>query len=292
MPHPIIDSPRDVSLAAYDPDDTGGLKKQEVESKLLPEFRQTLSQLQDLQYGAHQHSVLIILQGMDTSGKDGTIRHVMSGVNPTGCYVWSFKVPTEEELKHDFLWRVHAHTPELGTIAIFNRSHYEDVLVARVHNLVPREVWKRRYDQINAFEQLLTESGTVLLKFFLHISKDEQERRLLEREQDIEKAWKLSVGDWKEREHWDDYVKAYEEALGRCSTSYAPWHIVPADKKWYRNYVISQAIVERLEPLAKGWRKSLKQRSEQALAELRAFHAQEEPRKKNHAVKPEADKDA
>jgi PPK2 family polyphosphate:nucleotide phosphotransferase len=285
MPHPILDTPRQVSLADYDPDDTDGLKKQETEKKLLPEFRQTLFQLQDLLYGAQQHSVLIVLQGMDTSGKDGTIRHVMSGVNPTGCYVWSFKVPTEEELRHDFLWRVHAHTPELGTFAIFNRSHYEDVLVARVHNLVPREVWKRRYDQINAFEQLLTESGTVVLKFFLHISKDEQEQRLLEREQDIDKAWKLAVGDWKEREYWDEYVKAYEEVLGRCSTPHAPWHIVPANKKWYRNYVIGQAIVDQLEPLAKDWRKSLKQRSEQSLAELRAFHEQEEQHKKNHAVK-------
>ena len=292
MPHPTIDAPRAVSLAEFDPDDTGDLKKQEVERKLLPDFRQSLLQLQDLLYGAHAQSILIVLQGMDTSGKDGTIRHVMSGVNPTGCYVWSFKVPTEEELKHDFLWRVHAHTPELGTIAIFNRSHYEDVLVARVHHLVPHEVWKQRYDQINAFEQLLTESGTVILKFFLHISKDEQEKRLLEREQDVEKAWKLSVGDWKEREYWDDYVKAYEEALGRCGTPHAPWHIVPADKKWYRNYVISQTIVERLEPLAKGWRAALKQRGEQSLAELRAFHEQEEQHRKNHTVKQKAGKDA
>jgi PPK2 family polyphosphate:nucleotide phosphotransferase len=279
MPHPIIDAPRKVSLADYNPNDVTDLTKREVESKLLPEFRQSLLQLQDLLYGAQQHSVLIVLQGMDTAGKDGTIRHVMSGVNPTGCYVWSFKVPTEEELKHDFLWRVHHHTPELGTIAIFNRSHYEDVLVARVHNLVPRKVWEQRYDQINAFEQLLAENGTVILKFFLHISKKEQEERLLAREDDVEKAWKLSVGDWKEREYWDEYVQAYEEALSRCSTPHAPWHIVAADKKWYRNYVVGQAIVEQLEPLAKGWRKSLKQRGEQALAELRAVHEQEAQQK-------------
>ncbi len=277
MPHPIIDSPRKVSLAEFDPTETDDLKKHEVERKLLPQFRQSLLELQDLLYGAQRQSVLIVLQGMDTSGKDGTIKHVMSGANPTGCSVWSFKEPTEEELRHDFLWRVHAHTPGLGTIAIFNRSHYEDVLVARVHNLVPREVWKQRYDQINAFEQMLAENGTVILKFFLHISKDEQEKRLLEREQDVDKAWKLAVGDWKEREHWDDYAKAYEEALGRCGTPYAPWHIVPADKKWYRNYVVGQTIVERLEPLAKEWRAALKQRSEQSLAELRAFHEQEEP---------------
>ena len=290
MPHPIIDVPRKISLADYDPDDVGGLKKQEVEGTLLPQFRQTLFQLQELLYGAQQRSVLIVLQGMDTAGKDGAIRHVMSGVNPTGCYVWSFKVPTEEELKHDFLWRVHQHTPELGTVAIFNRSHYEDVLVARVHNLVPREVWKQRYDQINAFEQLLAESGTVILKFFLYISKEEQEQRLLAREQDVEKSWKLAVGDWKERGYWDEYMQAYEEALGRCSTPHAPWHIVPANKKWYRNYVVGQAIVEQLEPLAKGWRAALKQRGEQALADLRAFHAQEARQKEQDAAQPKAGK--
>lgn len=275
MPHPIIDAPRKVSLADYDPNDTGGMTKQDVQEVWQPQFRQSLDRLQELLYGAQQHAVLIVLQGMDTSGKDGTIRHVMSGVNPGGCNVWNFKVPTEEERSRDFLWRVHQRTPGRGTIAIFNRSHYEDVLVARVHHLVPREVWKKRYEQINEFEQLLVENNTLILKFFLHISREEQEERLLEREQDEEKSWKLSVGDWKEREHWDDYMKAYEEALGRCGTSQAPWHIVPANKKWYRNYVVGQTILEQLEPLAKEWREALKTRGEQALAELKAFHEQQ-----------------
>jgi len=274
MAQSIIDSPRTISLADYDPDDVGGMKKLEVEGQLLPQLAQAREQLQELLYGAQQHAVIIVLQGMDTSGKDGTIKHVMSGINPAGCHVWSFKVPSDEERNHDFLWRIHRRTPERGMISIFNRSHYEDVLVARVHQLVPREVWKKRYQQINEFEQQLAENGVLLLKFFLHISKDEQEKRLYEREQDQTKAWKLAVGDWKEREHWDAYVQAYEEALGRCGTAWAPWHIVPANKKWYRNYLIGQAIVDRLEPLAKGWRKALKERGEQALAELRAFHEQ------------------
>jgi PPK2 family polyphosphate:nucleotide phosphotransferase len=272
MPNSVIDSPQKVSLADYDPDDTSDMTKEKVQNEWQPQFKESLTQMQDLLYGAQQHSVIIVLQGMDTSGKDGTIRHVMSGVNPTGCYVWSFKVPTEEERLHDFLWRVHYHTPGRGTIAIFNRSHYEDVLVARVHNLVPEEVWKKRYDQINEFEQLLAENNTIILKFFLHISAEEQEKRLYDREKDEEKAWKLAVGDWKEREYWDEYVKAYEEALGRCGTKEAPWHIVPANKKWYRNYVVGQTILEHLEPLAKEWRNSLKERGEVALAELKAFH--------------------
>jgi PPK2 family polyphosphate:nucleotide phosphotransferase len=290
MPHPVIDSPRKISLADFDPDDTGDMTKDEVQNEWLPQFKQSLGQLQELLYGAQQHSVVVVLQGMDTSGKDGTIRHVMSGVNPTGCYVWSFKVPTEEERIHDFLWRVHQRTPGRGTIAIFNRSHYEDVLVARVHNLVTREVWKQRYDQINDFERLLAQNNTLLLKFFLHISKDEQEERLLDREKDIEKSWKLAVGDWKEREYWDEYVKAYEDALSRCGTREAPWHIVPANKKWYRNYVVGQTILEQLEPLAKDWRKSLRQRGEQALAELRTFHEQHQQETKLPPARSKAGK--
>ncbi len=274
MTHPIIDAPRKISLTDYDPDDTGDMTKEEAQNEWLPQFKQSLGQMQELLYGAQQHSVVVVLQGMDTSGKDGTIRHVMSGVNPSGCYVWSFKVPTDEERSHDFLWRIHHHTPGRGTIAIFNRSHYEDVLVARVHTLVPSEVWKQRYDQINDFERLLAENNTLLLKFFLYISKEEQEERLLDREKDSEKSWKLSVGDWKEREYWDEYLKAYEEALGRCAAPQAPWHIVPANKKWYRNYVVGKTILEQLEPRAKEWRKALKQRGEVALADLRTFHDQ------------------
>lgn len=227
-----------------------------------------MARQQELLYGAGTHSVLIILQGMDTSGKDGAIKHVMSAINPAGCHVWSFKVPTAEELAHDFLWRIHQRTPPRGMMAIFNRSQYEDVLIVRVHKLVPRGVWQGRYEQINAFERLLTENGVILLKFFLHISKDEQRERLLAREQDPVKAWKLNVDDWRERALWGDYTAAYEEALARCGTSWAPWHIVPADSKWYRNYVIARAIVERLEPYEHAWQRTLSEMGAQRLAEL------------------------
>ncbi len=196
-----------------------------------------------------EHALLIVLQALDAGGKDGVIRHVMSGVNPQGCQVTSFKVPTEEELEHDYLWRIHKATPRRGYIGIFNRSHYEDVLVVRVHNLVPEDVWQQRYEQINHFERLLADSGTTILKFFLYISKDEQKERFEARLRDPRKNWKFSVKDVKERGYWDDYVRAYEDALGRCSTPWAPWYIVPANRKWYRNLVISQAIVETLEKL-------------------------------------------
>ena len=227
-----------------------------------------MARQQALLYGAGTHSVLIILQGMDTSGKDGAIKHVMSAINPAGCHVWSFKVPTADELAHDFLWRIHQRTPARGMMAIFNRSQYEDVLIVRVHKLVPRGVWQGRYDEINAFERLLTENNVILLKFFLHISKDEQRERLLAREQDPTKAWKLSVDDWRERTLWGDYTAAYEEALARCGTSWAPWQIVPADAKWYRNYVIARAIVERLEPYEHAWQRTLSEMGAERLAEL------------------------
>jgi PPK2 family polyphosphate:nucleotide phosphotransferase len=200
----------------------------------------------------------------------------MSGINPSGCHVWSFKAPTEEERSHDFLWRIHQHTPGLGTIAIFNRSHYEDVLIARVHNLVPPKVWKKRYQQINDFEQMLAENGTLIFKFFLHISKDEQEKRLCAREADPTKAWKIAAADWQERAYWDDYVEAYEEALGACSASWAPWHVIPANKKWCRNYLVAQTLIDGLEPHARQWRKALKERGERNLSELRAYHEQEQ----------------
>src|SRR5439155_7949466 len=198
------------------PDEDRGLKKEKGENKTA-EIIEELIELQELLYAARQQSVLIILQGRDTSGKDGTIRNVAGPLNSQSCSVASFKVPTDEELAHDFLWRIHAQTPSTGHIKIFNRSHYEDVLVVRVHKLVPKEVWQPRYEHIKAFEQLLAESATIILKFYLHISKKEQEERLLEREKDPTKSWKLSVGDWQEREYWDDYNAAYEDALSRCS---------------------------------------------------------------------------
>jgi PPK2 family polyphosphate:nucleotide phosphotransferase len=186
---------------------------------------------------------------MDTSGKDGVIRHVFEGVNPQGVRVASFKVPTPQELDHDYLWRVHQHTPGRGEIVIFNRSHYEDVLVVRVHNLVPPEVWGRRYEQINAFERTLVEEGATILKFFLHISLDEQKERLQARLEDPEKRWKFAIGDLKERKRWPDYMQAYQDVLSRTSTQHAPWYIVPANSKWYRNLVIASVIVQTLKRL-------------------------------------------
>jgi len=281
MDHPVIDSPRSVSLADSDPDDTGGMSKQEAEAQ-LKQLTQRLAQGQVSLYAARDQSVLIVLQGMDTSGKDGTIRHVFSSLNPAGCHVWSFKAPSEEEYEHDFLWRVHRRTPERGMIHVFNRSQYEDVLIARVHDLTPKEVWKKRYQQINDFERLLSDNGVLIFKFFLHISQDEQKRRLIAREEDREKAWKLSVADWKERAYWDRYIQAYEDALGKCGTAWAPWHIVPANKKWYRNYLVAHTLVEQLTPLLSQWDKELEARGKRALEELQAFHLQEQEQHDGH----------
>ena len=264
----VIDSqPHSLSLDNYPTRHPHHLDEDSIRAEAR-ELEARLARQQALLYGAGTHSVLIILQGMDTSGKDGAIKHVMSAINPAGCHVWSFKVPTADELAHDFLWRIHQRTPARGMMAIFNRSQYEDVLIVRVHKLVPRGVWQGRYDEINAFERLLTENNVILLKFFLHISKDEQRGRLLAREQDPTKAWKLSVDDWRERALWGDYTAAYEEALARCGTSWAPWQIVPADAKWYRNYVIARAIVERLEPYEHAWQRTLSEMGAERLAEL------------------------
>jgi PPK2 family polyphosphate:nucleotide phosphotransferase len=192
---------------------------------------------------------LIVLQAMDTGGKDGVIRRVFDGVNPQGVRVASFKVPTQEELDHDYLWRVHKVTPGNGEMVIFNRSHYEDVLVVRVHNYVPPEVWKKRFEQINHFERLLAENGTTILKFFLHIDLDEQKERLQARLDDPAKRWKFRLGDLKERKLWDDYMQAYEDVLSKTSTDYAPWFIVPANRKWYRDLIVSSVLVETLQGL-------------------------------------------
>ncbi len=263
-----------VKLKDHDAGDTAGLDKAAGQARFA-ELNGELDALQEEMYAAGRNSVLMILQGMDTSGKDGAIRAVMANLNPQGCRVESFKVPTEHELAHDFLWRVHRVTPELGMVGVFNRSHYEDVLVVRVHDLVPRDVWKQRYEQINAFESLLAASGTIVLKFFLHISKEEQEERLLAREKEVGKAWKLSAGDWREREHWDAYQEAYEDALGRCSTAVAPWHIVPADKKWFRNLAITETLVETLRPYRPAWKQALEEMSRARLAELAALRQQQ-----------------
>ncbi|HEX2225275.1 MAG TPA: polyphosphate kinase 2 family protein [Thermoanaerobaculia bacterium] len=232
--------------AASTADFEGGKKGVEP---VFESLNRRLEDLQELLWSEHQHKVLVVLQGMDTSGKDGTIRHVFDGVNPIGVRVAAFKAPTEEEIDRDFLWRVHKQVPGAGEMVIFNRSHYEDVLVARVRNLVPEAVWKKRYDQINDFERLLAETGTTILKFFLFISKEEQRERLQARLDDPHKRWKFRMGDLDDRKHWDDYIAAYEEALGRTSTEHAPWYVVPSDKKWYRNLVVATVLVETLESL-------------------------------------------
>ena len=250
MAQPLLVEPgTQVRLAEYDPGYSGDYGSKAEARKALKRNTERLRELQEVMWAEHKHALLIVLQAMDAGGKDGTIRHVMRGVNPQGCQVTSFKVPTKEELDHDYLWRVHRATPRRGHIGIFNRSHYEDVLVVRVHELVPPEVWQPRYEQINHFEKLLTDTGTTVLKFFLHISREEQKERFEARLADPHKNWKFSLGDVKKREHWDEYMRAYEDALSRCSTPWAPWYIIPADRKWYRNLIISQIIVATLEKL-------------------------------------------
>ena len=240
----------DVSLGDYDPDETsefrGGKKEAAAENARI---QQRLNELQELLHAEHTRRILIVLQGMDTSGKDGTVRHVMGGFDPAGVNVVSFKKPTDVELAHDFLWRVHRFVPGDGEITVFNRSHYEDVLVVRVHQLAPKEIWSKRFDQINDFERMLTESGTTILKFFLHISRREQKARLQARLDDPTKRWKFQVGDIEERKLWNEYQQAYEEALSRTSTRWAPWYVVPANAKWYRNYVVGRIVMDAMEKL-------------------------------------------
>ena len=238
-----------VRLKDIDPSDTGGYGgKDEIEDE-LDMLHERLYHLQERLYAEQKQSLLVVLQAMDTGGKDGAIKGVFRGVNPQGCQVWAFKVPTEEELAHDFLWRIHAKTPRKGQITIFNRSHYEDVIVVRVKSIVPEKVWRARYDEINDFEDLLRTAGTRVVKFYLHISREEQKERLQARLDNPDKHWKFAVGDLAERERWDDYMAAYEDAINRCTTEHAPWYVVPANKKWYRNLVIARAIVDTLESM-------------------------------------------
>ncbi len=245
-----IEPNQKVDLREWDTHETSAWEGDKKSAKThLSELNEHLEKLQELLYAERKRRVLIVLQGMDTGGKDGVIRSVFEGVNPSGVRVASFKAPSAIELDHDYLWRIHKQTPAKGEIVIFNRSHYEDVLVVRVHELVPEKVWKRRFDQINAFEKLLSDEGTVILKFFLHISKDEQKERLQERIDIPEKQWKFSSGDLKERALWDLYQKAYEDVLEKTSTEDAPWYIVPADRNWYRNLIISNVIIDTLESL-------------------------------------------
>jgi PPK2 family polyphosphate:nucleotide phosphotransferase len=238
-----------VHLKDYDPAYTGHYTGESHVDEKLIEDMERLSDLQELLYASKKYALLVVLQGIDTGGKDGTIRHVFKSVNPQGVQVTSFKQPTPLELSHDFLWRAHNAIPPKGFIGVFNRSYYEDVLVVRVHDLVKEKVWKARYDQINAFEEMLTQNGILLLKFFLYISKDEQKRRLQARLNDKDKQWKFSTADLKERAYWDAYVDAYEDMLTKCNSEAAPWHIVPGNAKWYRNLIISDSIVQTLEGL-------------------------------------------
>jgi PPK2 family polyphosphate:nucleotide phosphotransferase len=240
----------DVRLKDWSTNDTDGFEgdKGNAESVLI-DLNRKLADLQGLLYAEGKHQVLVVLQGMDTSGKDGTIKHVFRTVNPLGVKVANFKRPNDTELAHDYLWRVHAHTPGRGHITIFNRSHYEDVLVVRVHELLPKKQWNQRYRHLRDFERMLTDEGTIVRKFLLHISKDEQKKRLEERLQNPTKQWKFEHGDVDERKRWDDYQKAYEVALAKTSTDAAPWYIVPSDRKWYRNLVVSQTLIDTLESL-------------------------------------------
>lgn len=239
-----------IKLSDWNPDDhrefSGSKKEAEQE---LPKLDARLGDLQELLYAEHKHKILIVLQAMDTAGKDGTIRHVFRGVNPQGVRVAGFKAPTSQELDHDFLWRVHALVPGKGEIVIFNRSHYEDVLIVRVHRLVPEKVWRRRYQEINDFEEMLANEGTKIVKFYLNIDLDEQKKRLQARLDDPKKQWKFNVADLGERELWRDYMKAYADALSETSTPWAPWYIVPANSKWYRDLVVSQVLIKMLEGL-------------------------------------------
>lgn len=240
----------DVRLASFDPRDRSAFDGSKGDGReRTAELNERLEALQELLWAEGRRKVLIVLQAMDAGGKDGTIRHVFDGVNPQGVKVWPFKVPTPRELAHDYLWRVHRRTPGAGEMTIFNRSHYEDVLVVRVKGFVPESVWSKRYDQINQFEKLLADEGTTIVKFFLHISKEEQKERFRARLDEPHKRWKFRRGDLEDRALWDEFQAAYEAVLSKTSTPWAPWYVIPADRKWYRNLVVSQVIVDTLEGL-------------------------------------------
>ena len=239
-----------INMKKFNPEDTSWWQKDKANAENeLKKLRKKLINLQQLLYSENRHKVLIVLQAMDSGGKDGTIHSIFKGVNPQGISVASFKVPTPVELGHDYLWRVHTKTPQTGEMVIFNRSHYEDVLVVRVHNLVPKKVWEKRFEHITRFEKLLADEGTTILKFFLNISKEEQKKRFLERIEMPEKQWKFNPNDIEERKFWDAYMRAYEETISKTSTSYAPWFIIPANQNWYRDLVIAKIITDCLDNL-------------------------------------------
>ncbi|MDF2757478.1 MAG: Polyphosphate:AMP phosphotransferase [Thermomicrobiales bacterium] len=261
------DGSQSVDLAAVDTRGDGDITK-EAGKVELGALAKELGELQELLFAAGTEALLIVLQGMDTSGKDGTIRTVLTEMNPSGVHVWSFKVPTSEERAHDFLWRHQLKTPALSSVAVFNRSYYEAVLVELVKGIISPEVAVSRYPHINDFELLLDQSRTLVVKFFLHISKETQEERLLARQEEVEKWWKLSLGDWQERQRWDDYMAAYQTAINATATVWAPWYVVPSDRKWYRNLAVAQALAETLRPHRENWLAALRDRGEQELAAL------------------------
>ena len=236
-------------LSSVDPEDTGNFKSKQDANGAVQKNLEKLNDLQEVLYAQAKYALLVVFQAMDAGGKDGAIEHIFSGVNPQGCQVTSFKVPTHEELAHDYLWRYHRAAPARGMIGIFNRSHYEAVLVERVKEIVPKEVWAGRYEHINAFEEMLAHEDIVILKFFLHISKDEQKRRLESRLHDPHKNWKFNPGDLEERKRWYQYMEAFEDAVGKCSTRRGPWYVIPSNKKWFRNWAVSDVIVRTLESL-------------------------------------------
>ena len=237
-----------IKLSKIDPDDTGRYNKEEALQR-FSELREKIDQLQEILYAERRRSLLLIFQAMDTGGKDGAIKDLCAGLNPAGLEIRSFKAPSAEELDHDFLWRAHKATPGKGMIGLWNRSHYEDVLIVRVHKLVPKKVWKARYDEINRFEEILSENGTTIVKFMLHISKDEQKSRLQARLDRPNKWWKFNPNDLTERARWGDYQKAYEDAVNKCSTECAPWHVVPANHKWARNLALAETVLRTLKEM-------------------------------------------
>ena len=246
MTYHQVESGERITLKKIDPDRTHpeNLERSDGEREFQL-LKEKLVRFQEKLFAESRHKILIVLQAMDTGGKDGAIRHVFSGINPQGVRVVPFKVPSPEELAHDFLWRIHAKIPGKGEMVVFNRSHYEDVLVVRVHNLVPEKTWKKRFAHINDFERMLTDEGVTILKFYLHIDRDEQRKRLQERLDDPAKHWKFNPGDLKERALWDDYMAAYEEMIEKTSTGHAPWFIIPSNRKWYRNLAIARILKDR-----------------------------------------------
>jgi PPK2 family polyphosphate:nucleotide phosphotransferase len=268
-----LDGSRRVRLDDFDPADTEGLDKDEG-LRRLEKLGSELSELQNLLTYAGTHGLLVVLQGRDASGKDGAIRKILEFSNIQQSYVQPFKVPTEEERAHDFLWRVHKAVPRRGHVTLFNRSHYEDVLAARVHRVVPAEIWKARYAHINAFERLIVDADVIVLKFYLHISAAEQYERLIAREKDPRTAWKLNPEDWREVPLWDEFTKAYEDALTHCASRDIPWYLVPADKKWFRNVAVLERLVLALRPYRKLWLDTLKELGKSRLKEIGGLRAQ------------------